>query len=170
MLLSAIWHWVWRFTVIQNTLEGIRFHFRLSGMGYYINMSFIPPERLGFRGDMLILLLLSSTLNNWIEKRASTVFFYRVFAKIFTICFTLHPPSTCSHTTQKVTKEAFLQALSFSINRSIKKPGTGTIWSASSGFACSKICHPPFTAWGPWHIHRSILKTSWWEWKQRRDV
>ncbi len=120
MLLSAIWHWVWRFTVIQNTLEGIRFHFRLSGMGYYINMSFIPPERLGFRGNMLILLLLSSTLNNWIEKRASTVFFYRVFAKIFTICFTLHPSSTCSHTTQKVTKEAFLQALSFSINRSIK--------------------------------------------------
>lgn len=51
-------------TQIQNPLEGIYFHLQLFGMSYYINMLFIPPERLGFRGNMLILLLLSSTLNN----------------------------------------------------------------------------------------------------------
>lgn len=89
-------------TQIQNPLEGIYFHLQQFGMSYYINMLFIPPERLGFRGNMLILLLFFSTLNNWIEKRvySSAVFFYWVFARIFNICFTVHPPSASSHATR----------------------------------------------------------------------
>lgn len=90
---------VWRLMTItqtQNPLEGIYFHLQLFGMSYYINMLFIPPERLGFSGYMLILLLLSSTLNNWVEKRASAVF-------ILSLCENLQHLFHCASTECKLT-------------------------------------------------------------------
>ena len=123
--------------------------------------SFLPSSEAS-EGRCWYWCLFSLTLNNWIERKASVEFILSFYATNPTHhnFFLWYARKQARWQNKKV---AFLVALSLWLKKSVKEPITGTIWSASGGFANSSICHPPFTAWGPWQARRGVLKTGWWD-------